>query len=225
MENTAPALTQITRKLKLHRFNWFDYINYAFLALFSFIALYPFIFVFVGAFNEGTDYMRGGVYFWPRIFSLDNFTLIMNDNRLFVGFRNTIARTILGTISATFFTAMVAYAMSRKDLPFRNVINRINIFTLFFGGGLIPYYLVLRNLNLLNNFLVYIIPTLYSVFNMIVLQSYFRDIPEEFERLYQEALTELNALGLPEVKEFNDKYFQAAKEALGIERSYGVRND
>lgn len=166
-------------KLKLNKFGWFDYINYLFLAIFSFIALYPFIFVFVGAFNEGTDYMRGGVYFWPRIFSLDNFTLILNDNRLLTGFRNTIARTVLGTISATFFTSMVAYAMSRNDLPFRKVFNRVNIFTLFFGGGLIPYYLVLRNLNLLNNFWVYVIPTLYSVFNMIVLQSYFRDIPEE----------------------------------------------
>lgn len=176
MINTSQTTTA---RLKLRRYDWFDYINYILLALFTFITLYPFIFVFVGAFNEGTDYMRGGVYLWPRVFSLDNFTLILNDSRLLIGFQNTIARTVLGTITATFFTSMVAYAMSRNDLPFRNVFHRLNIFTLFFGGGLIPYYLVLRNLDLLNSFWVYIIPTLYSVFNMIVLQSHFRDIPEE----------------------------------------------
>lgn len=179
MKKIINILIKTAVKLKLNKFDWFDYINYIFLAIFSFIALYPFIFVFVGAFNEGTDYMKGGVYFWPRVFSLDNFTLILNDSRLLIGFKNTIARTVLGTVSATFFTSMVAYAMSRKDLPFREAINRFNIFTLFFGGGLIPFYLVLKNLNLLNHFLVYIVPTLYSVFNMIVLQSYFRDIPEE----------------------------------------------
>jgi putative aldouronate transport system permease protein len=166
-------------KRKLYKFDWFDYINYIFLAIFTFLTFYPFIFVFAGAFNQGTDYMRGGVFFWPRVFSLDNFTMILNDNRLLIGFKNTIARTILGTISATFFTSMIAYAMSRKDLPFRDAIHKINLFTLFFGGGLIPFYLVLKNLDLLNHFSVYLIPTLYSVFNMIVLQSYFKDIPEE----------------------------------------------
>ncbi len=166
-------------RMKFNKFDWFDYTNYFFLAVFTFITLYPFIFVFAGAFNQGTDYMKGGVYFWPRVFSLDNFRMILNDSRLLIGFKNTIARTVLGTVSATFFTSMVAYAISRNDLPFRNAISRFNLFTLFFAGGLIPFYLVLKNLNLLNNFMVYIIPTLYSVFNMIVLQSYFRDIPEE----------------------------------------------
>lgn len=179
MKKNINIFKKTALRLHLNKFNWFDYSNYIFLAIFSFITLYPFIFVLVGAFNEGTDYMKGGVYFWPRVFSLDNFTMILNDHRLLTGFKNTIARTVLGTISAIFFTAMVAYAMSRKDLPFRKAINRFNIFTLFFGGGLIPFFLVLKNLNLLNSFWVYIIPNLYSVFNMIILQNYFRNIPEE----------------------------------------------
>jgi len=194
-------------RLKLNKFNWFDYSNYIFLAIFSFITLYPFIFVLVGAFNEGTDYMKGGVYFWPRVFSLDNFTLILNDNRLLIGFKNTIARTVLGTVSATFFTAMIAYAMSRKDLPFRTAINRFNIFTLFFGGGLIPFFLVLKNLNLLNNFWVYIIPNLYSVFNMIILQNYFRDIPEE---IHESAIME----GAGEFRIFLQIYLPLCKPIL-----------
>jgi len=127
MKKIFNFLKKTARRLKLNKFNWFDYSNYIFLAIFSFITLYPFIFVLVGAFNEGTDYMKGGVYFWPRVFSLDNFTLILNDNRLLIGFKNTIARTVLGTVSATFFTAMIAYAMSRKDLPFRTAINRLDL--------------------------------------------------------------------------------------------------
>ena len=179
MQQQESRLKRVLRKLNIHRFNGFDYFNYTFLIIFSFIALYPFIYVFAGAFNEGMDYMRGGVYFWPRVFSLDNFKMIFNDSRLIIGFRNTIARTIIGVITGTLFTAMVAYAMSRNDLPFRKAINRFNIFTLFFSGGLIPYFMVLKYLNLLNNFWVYIIPYLYSVFNMIILQSYFREVPEE----------------------------------------------
>lgn len=179
MKKTKRFLSKIKSKLRIQRFNWFDYINYTFLLIFSFVALYPFIYVFVGSLNEGMDYMRGGVYFFPRVFSFDNFTMIFNDNRLFVGFRNTIARTVIGVVTGTFFTAMVAYAMSRKDLPFRKAIIRFNIFTLFFNGGLIPYFMVLKYLNLLNNFWVYIIPYLYSVFNMIILQNYFKDVPEE----------------------------------------------
>lgn len=172
-------LASFKKRIGIDKFNWFDYSNYAFLIIFAFLALYPFIYVFAGAFSQGTDYMRGGIYFIPRVFSLDNFTMIFNDSRLFIGFKNTILRTVIGVVAGTLFTALVAYGMSRKDLPFRKAINRFNIFTLFFTGGLIPYFMVLKYLGLLNTFWVYILPNLYSVFNMIILQSYFREIPEE----------------------------------------------
>ncbi len=170
---------KMNKTIGIHRFNWFDYLNYIVLFLFSLIVLYPFIYVLAGAFNDGTDYMRGGVYLFPRVFSLDNFITIFNDSRLYIGFKNTIARTIIGTILGTLFTTIVAYGMSRKDLPFKRVIIRVNIITLFFSGGLIPLFIVLKTLGLTNNFWVYIIPNLYSVFNMIILKSYFEDIPEE----------------------------------------------
>lgn len=164
---------------KLNSLNWFDYINYTFLILFAAITLYPFLYVLAGAFSDGNDYMRGGVFLWPRVFSLDNFRLIFNDNRLIIGFVNTILRTVIGTITGTIFTAIVAYGMSRNDLPHRKFFHWFNIFTLFFGGGLIPYFMVLKSLKLLDNFWVYVIPCLYSVFNMLIFQSFFRDIPEE----------------------------------------------
>lgn len=157
----------------------FDYINVILMLLIAIICIYPMIYVIAGAFNEGVDYMRGGVYLFPRKLSLDNFQMVFNDSRLITGFKVTIARTVIGTVAGTLFTALVAYGMSRKDLPFRKPIYWFNIFTMFFGGGLIPTYLVFHSLGLINNFAVYIIPSLYSVFNMIVFSNFFSEIPEE----------------------------------------------
>lgn len=157
----------------------FDYINTFLMLLIALICIYPLIYVVAGAFNEGVDYMRGGIYLFPRKFSLDNFKMVFSDKRLLIGFRVTIARTLIGTITGTLFTALVSYGMSRKDLPCRNLIYWFNIFTMFFGGGLIPTYLVFNGLGLINHFSIYIIPSLYSVFNMIVFSNFFKEIPEE----------------------------------------------
>lgn len=170
---------QNTRHKMLYRYRPFDYINVLLMLIVALVSLYPFYYVVIGAFNQGADYMRGGVFLYIRKFSLDNFVMIFNDDRLLVGLRVTILRTVIGTVTGTFFTAMVAYGMSRKDLPFRSPIYWFNIFTMFFGGGLIPYFMVLKGLHLINSFAVYIIPCLYSVFNMIIFQNFFREIPEE----------------------------------------------
>jgi len=164
---------------KKHSLNTFDYASYIFLFLFSCITIYPFLYILAGSFNEGSDYMRGGVYLIPRVFSLDNYAVIFNDKRLIYGFQNTIARTVLGTFLGVIYTAMVGYGMSRKDLLFKKQIYWFNLFTLFFSGGLIPYYLVLKILGLINTFWVYIFPCLYSVFNMIIFTNFFSEIPEE----------------------------------------------
>jgi putative aldouronate transport system permease protein len=156
-----------------------DYLNYTLLILLASLTIYPFIYVIAGSFSLGSDYMRGGVYFFPRTFSLDNYTMIFNDKRLLIGFKNTIGRTLLGTLTGVLFTGTVSYGMSRKDLPAAKPIYWFNLFTMFFGGGLIPYFLLLKNIGLMNKFWVYIIPCLYSVFNMIVFSNFFREIPEE----------------------------------------------
>lgn len=159
--------------------NLFDYFNYVFLILLACITIYPFLYVLTGSFNQGSDYMRGGVYLFPRVFSLDNYSMIFYDKRLAFGFQNTIARTIIGTVAGVIFTALVSYGMSRKNLPYARQIYWFNLFTLFFSGGLIPYFLLLKSLGLINTFWVYIFPCLYSVFNMIIFSSFSREIPEE----------------------------------------------
>jgi putative aldouronate transport system permease protein len=104
------------------RLNWFDYLNYTLLILLAAITVFPFIYVIAGSFNLGSDYMRGGVYFFPRVISMDNYTMIFNDKRLFIGFQNTVARTVICTVTGVLFTAIVSYGMSRKDLSAKKLI-------------------------------------------------------------------------------------------------------
>ena len=164
---------------RVHHNNGWDYLMIAFVVLMMLVCVYPFWYVLVGSFSNGTDYMRGGVYLLPRKWSLENYIVTLADSRLYTGFRITILRTVIGTISNVLFTAIVAYGMSRNDLPFRKTIYMVNMFTMFFGGGLIPFYMLLKQLKLINSFWVYIIPGLYSVYNMLICSSYFRSLPEE----------------------------------------------
>ncbi len=161
------------------RVDLFEIIVSALMILIAAICIFPFVYVLAGSFNEGMDYMRGGVYFFPRKWSLDNFNMVFHDKRLLIGIKNTTLRTIIGTVTGTYFTAMVAYGMSRKDLIFRKQIYWFNIFTMFFCGGMIPTYLIYSKLHLINTFWVYIIPSLYSVFNMIIFSNFYNEIPEE----------------------------------------------
>ena len=134
------------RKQKKHLFDW---INVSLLLVFSLMSVYPLIYVLAGSFSEGADYINGGIWLFPRVFSLENYNVVLNDIRLWKAYGITIARTILGTITGVIFTAIVAYAMSRPNLIGKPVIYRFFIFTMFFGGGLIPYFLVINILGLL----------------------------------------------------------------------------
>ena len=163
-------------KVKL---NAFDIVNYILFGLFALLTIYPMWYVLVGSFNEGMDYLAGGVYFLPRKFVFDNFALIFNDAMLWNAYFITISRTILGTAIAIGFTSLVAYAMSRKELPFKSCFYWINIFTMFFGGGLVPFFLIIKTLGLYNSYFLYLIPCAYSVYHMIIISNYMRSIPED----------------------------------------------
>lgn len=165
--------------LKKNKMNAFDWINYAVLGLFALITLYPFIYVLAGSFNDGSDYAGGGVWLFPRKITLANYTVVMKDDGFWRAFGNTISITLIGTVGALLLTSAVAYAMSHKELRFHGFFQWVNLFAMFFSGGLIPYFLIINILGLYDNYLVYIIPSLYSVYNMIIIQSFFKSIPEE----------------------------------------------
>lgn len=156
----------------------FDVCNYMLMILVIFITLFPFWTVLVGSFNEGLDLMKGGVYFWPRKFSLDNYQAVFKDRQILIAYKITVLRTLIGTISSVFVTALFAYGFSRKVLKGRSIYAVIGLTTLFFHGGVIPTYLVIKQLGLLNNFWVYIFPLMFNFFNVLIMQAYFRGIPD-----------------------------------------------
>ena len=170
----------IYNKSKLNRRVYpFDVVLFIVIFLFCLLCIYPIIYVLAGSFNQGADYAIGGVWFLPRLFTFENYKAVLKDSALWHSYLVTIGRTVIGTATALVFTAAVAYAMSRPELKFKRFFYWVNIFTMFFGGGLIPYFLVIRSIGLFNSFLVYIIPGLYSVYNMIVIQSGFKAIDSE----------------------------------------------
>jgi len=154
---------------------------YVLLALLAFSTLYPFWNAIVISFNVGADTAKGGVTFWPRAFTWENYNIVFSDDRLLNGFVVTIARTIIGTLTALFMTALLAYGMSKSELIGRKYIMIFFIITMYFGGGLIPTFLLIRSLGMIDTFLVYIIPGMISVWNMIIFRTFFRGLPAGLE--------------------------------------------
>jgi len=156
----------------------FDIFNTILMLILIFLPLYPVWFCIVGSFNEGLDYMRGGVNFWPRKFTLSNYRVVLMEPRIKDAYKITILRTIIGVITHVLFTSLFAYGFSRRNLIGKKIYGTMGIITMFFSGGLIPSYLLYKWLRLLNSFWVYIIPALFNFWNVIIFQSFFREIPE-----------------------------------------------
>jgi putative aldouronate transport system permease protein len=167
--------------MKARRATVFDAINLLVMLGVVFATLYPFWFVIVNSLNEGMDSLRGGIYWWPRIFSLENYGIVFKDASILRAFAVSVLRTVVATTVTVFFTAMVAYALSKRQLIGRKAYMAVGTVTLFFGGGLIPYFLLIRSLGLLDSFFVYVFPTMFSFYNLLIFQAFFREIPAEME--------------------------------------------
>lgn len=159
----------------------FDYINYIILSMFVIVTVYPFYYCVMLSFNDGKDAQMGGIYFWPRVFTFANYVKVFAEPLILTAARNTVLRTSVGTAAAVFFTAMFAYGVSRPNLHFKKFYMIFGTITMYFGGGLIPYFLLIRSLGLMNNFLVYIIPGMFSIWNAIIFISFFKSLPEALE--------------------------------------------
>ncbi|MFF2093956.1 carbohydrate ABC transporter permease [Paenibacillus sp. NPDC058174] len=158
-----------------------SYINYAILILLCLSILLPILNVLALAFNEGTDAAKGGIYFWPREFTFGNFAEVFKESNIINGFIISMFRTVVGTILSVLLTAMAAYALKNRSMPGHKQITFIIFFTMLFSGGMIPYYIVLKSLSLTNSIWVYVLPALYSVWNMMIMRSFFEQIPDGLE--------------------------------------------
>ena len=163
----------------------FKAFNYTFLALLGIVTFYPFWYVLIASFNTGRDFMRGGVWIWPRAFTLENYQMAFEDPTIGTSLLISVSATILSIVLGLIVTALAAYALSIKTLPGRSLMNFFWYFTTIFGGGMVPYYMVLRDLKLTSSFWLYVIPGLYSFYNFVLLRSNFATIPGELRESAQ----------------------------------------
>ncbi|MGN7358198.1 carbohydrate ABC transporter permease [Paenibacillus sp. SAF-054] len=154
---------------------------YALLVLMAFVMLYPFWNSIVISFNVGSDTTRGGITFWPRQFTLENYSVVFQDQRLMNGFLISVLRTVTGTFLSIVCTAVFAYGMSKRQLMGRKGYMILCIVTMYFSGGLIPSFLINRELGLMDSFWVMIVPNIISVWNMIIFRTFFLELPEGLE--------------------------------------------
>lgn len=169
--------TQSLKKQKM-KDKIFDIINIIILSLFTLIILYPIVNTVAYSFNDGTDALRGGIYLLPRQWSLQNYKTVFNSELLPTAAKISVLRTIIATVSQLFVTALLAYILSRKEFIFKKQLSFIYVLTMYVNGGLIPTFVLYKNLGLTNNFWVYIIPGMVSAFNMIVIRTFMNGIPD-----------------------------------------------
>jgi putative aldouronate transport system permease protein len=159
----------------------FDVLLVIFFVLLIFIMLFPFYNVLVTSFVSRGEYYAKAIILWPEKFYLDSYKFILSSNKLIKSMGMTAFITIAGTVYSMFLSITLAYGLSRKKLPGRSFFLTLILFTMFFGGGLIPYYLLIRSLKLINTAWVMIIPVGINTWNFIVMKSFFSQIPESLE--------------------------------------------
>ena len=145
------------------------------------ITFYPFWYVFIASLNDPLDTMRGGLTLFPRVFNASGYKVILSDNEFLHSMAVSTLRVIIGTPLAVLFTSMLAFVLTKRELVGYKFFNRLFVFTMYFGGGIIPTYMVYKSLGLIDNFMVYIIPSIISVYYMILIKSYMNSVPRELE--------------------------------------------
>lgn len=159
----------------------FDIINVLILTLFAITTVYPFVNVLVVSFSTPAAANVYGLKLWPKEVTLEAYRAVFANDYIWIGYGNTILRTVVGTFLNVVFTVMCAYPLSKKYLPNRNAYTLFIVFTMFFSGGLIPNYLLVKGLGLLDSRWSLILPGLIAPFTMIIVRNYFMSLPAEVE--------------------------------------------
>ncbi len=159
----------------------FDVFNITFMVLFCITILIPFWDMIVRSFSRAQDISYMHVNFFPKVWSLEAYAYCFKDSEILHAMLISVARTVLGTAFHIIVTCLAAYTLTRDQMPFRGLITAILLIPMFFSGGLIPTYINMRNLHLTNNFLVYVLPGGFSIYNCIIIRNYFFSIDKGME--------------------------------------------
>ncbi|AIQ23317.1 MULTISPECIES: carbohydrate ABC transporter permease [Paenibacillus] len=159
----------------------FNTINIILLCICTVIIVVPLWNVVISSLSSGKALAEGGFIFWSTDFSLENYRAVFNDETIGLAFLVSIAKTFIGVITHVFFCAMIGYGLSKKYIRGRKLYVAMGVITMFFSGGMIPTYLLIKSLGLLNSFWVYIIPALFSYYDVVILMNFFRNVPDSLE--------------------------------------------
>ncbi|MBD2843817.1 carbohydrate ABC transporter permease [Paenibacillus sp. IB182496] len=173
----------------------FDIFNYIFLAIFACVTVLPFVYIIAGSFATEAELTERDFFIFPREFALGAYQYIFSSDTIFRSIGVSIFITVVGTLTNLLFTLTMAYSLSRRDLMGRNALMNLIIFSMLFSGGMIPTYLVVRDLGLIDNYAAVILPGAISAFNLIIIKNFFQQLPpglEESARI--DGCTELGVL-------------------------------
>lgn len=160
----------------------FDGLNVTLMGVLAFVFFYPMYYCLCASFSEPINVIANrGFYFLPRGFSLDGYRVVFNNPNMITGYTNTIINLVIGTTNCIFLTVLGAYALSRKDLYFKKLLTFFVVFTMYFSGGLIPTFLVVKGIGLYNSRWALILPVAISAWNMIIVKTAFQRVPESLE--------------------------------------------
>lgn len=154
-----------------------DSLIFLFMVFVLVVTIYPFLNVLAISFNEANDTIKGGIYLWPRAFTTANYEEVFKDAILFTAFVNSVLRTVIGASLSIICTMTVSYVISRRDFMARKWVAALFAITMYVSGGMIPEFLLIRKLGLLNTFAVYIIPGLIGVYYIYIVRSFIDGIP------------------------------------------------
>ncbi|MFD1430637.1 carbohydrate ABC transporter permease [Lacticaseibacillus mingshuiensis] len=164
-----------------HGSRTFNIINATILLIFTVIIIVPMWNILISSFATSDALSNGNFIFWPKSLSLDNYRAVFQDSGIWQSFFISVLKTAVGVVAHTLFCAIVAYPLSKRYLKGRKLYSAMGIVTMFFSGGMIPTYLLIKSLGLLDSFWVYIIPALFSYYDVVILMNFFRQVPESLE--------------------------------------------
>lgn len=157
----------------------FNVINYIFMILLVFVAIYPVYYVLIASLSSGSAVSMGKVIFWVKDFTFEAYRQIFKTKNLLTAYGNTVFYSVVGTLASMAFTTMAAFALSIRDLPFKKSLTLLFMFTMWFGPGMMPTYLNIRNLHLLDTRTSVILMGLVMTWYLILMRSFFESIPIE----------------------------------------------
>lgn len=149
------------------------------------LTVYPIYYCLIHSLNEGADAAKGGIYLFPRKFTLENYQIVFQNKAIYKAFFMTIVRTFVGTFAAIMAMAVAAYALTKQELKGRRIYTYLGVITLYFSAGVVQQYLLYRELHILNTFWVYLLPNIYQFYYIILFMAFFKELPAALEESAQ----------------------------------------